>query len=69
MKTKVTEQGLFIPKEWLMDVDEVEIRREQNVILILPVTAYDPIFDLGKYPVVTDEDDASENHDAYIYAP
>jgi hypothetical protein len=28
MTTKVTEQGLLVPKDLLPDVDEVEIRKE-----------------------------------------
>jgi hypothetical protein len=28
MKTKVTEKGLIIPKDWLEGIDEVEIRND-----------------------------------------
>ena len=68
MKTKVTSQGVRIPKRLLEGVDEVEIRKENNLILVLPVTATDPILDLGKQPVVGDVKDASENHDRYLYS-
>lgn len=64
---KVSERGLIIPKQWLNDVEEVEIRKEQNVILILPVETADPILELGAEPVLCDVDDASENHDRYLY--
>lgn len=66
MKTKVTEQGVLIPKRFLKGIEEVEIRREDNVILVVPVVS-DPILQLGENPVTTDVEDASENHDAYIY--
>jgi len=48
---KVTEHGVLVPKRLLEGIDEVEIRKEQNVILIVPVVAGDPIFELGKQPI------------------
>ena len=47
MKANVTEQGLFTPKQFLEGIDEVEIRKERNVILIVPV-GEDPIFQFGQ---------------------
>jgi hypothetical protein len=67
MRTKVTEHGVLIPKLLLEGVDEVEIRKEQNVIVVVPVTADDPILGLGKQPITLDVDDASVNHDRYLY--
>lgn len=67
MTTKVTENGLLVPKDLLFDVDEVEIRKEHDIIIIIPVAAKDPIFELGQHPVVADVDDASVNHDIYLY--
>lgn len=67
MKTKVSEQGLVIPKQWFEGVDEVEIRRENGIILILPIDAQDPIRKLGKQPITIDVDDASADHDRYLY--
>jgi hypothetical protein len=67
MRTKVTEHGVLIPKQWLEGIDEVEIRKEQNIILVLPVTADDPILELGKHPIVSDVVDASTDHDRYLY--
>ncbi len=67
MKTKVTEQGLVIPKHLLEGIDEVEIRKEQNMILIVPVIANDPILEIGTQPIVSDVSDASVNHDHYLY--
>lgn len=67
MKTKVTEQGLLIPKEFLQGIHEVEIRKEQDVIVIVPLDGPDPILRLGQQPVAGDVDDASLNHDRYLY--
>ena len=67
MRTKVTENGVVIPKHLLEGVDEVEIRKEHDVIVVLPVTNGDPIRGLGKMPIVSDVDDASVRHDQYLY--
>ena len=66
LKTKVTRQGVRIPKSLLEGVDEVEIRKENNLILVVPVVKDDPIFELGKHPVVGGVPDASEKHDLYV---
>lgn len=66
MTTKVTEQGLLLPKDLFGAVDEVELRKEQDFILIFPVEVGDPIFDLGKQPVEIDVEDASVEHDKYF---
>ncbi len=66
MTTKVTAQGVVIPKELLGNAEEVDIRKENNLIIISPVKAEDPIFQLGRNPVMIDIDDASENHDFCI---
>jgi hypothetical protein len=44
MQVKVTQEGLFISKEWLHGLDEFEIRREGRVILIMPVTLPEQTF-------------------------
>ena len=67
MRTKVTENGVLIPKEWLEGIDEVDIQRTQNMIIVLPVQVDDPILDLGKQPIRLDVEDASLNHDRYLY--
>ena len=67
MKTEVTEQGVNIPKQLLEGVKEVEIRKEKNYILVIPLLGEDPIFRFGKNPVSDDITDASVNHDRYIY--
>ena len=78
MKSKVTEQGLLIPKHLLKGFDEVDIRKRNGVIVISPVSQAssaspirpdDPIFNLGKNPIQEDlgMEDASVNLDKYIY--
>ncbi len=69
MKAKVTEQGIVIPKEFLEGIDEVEIRKEANLIVIVPTINKDPILGLGQDPVACDMPDASEHHDRYLYGP
>jgi hypothetical protein len=67
MRTKVTEHGVLIPKRLLEGIDEVEIRKERNVIIGVPITADDPILALRRQPITIDVDDASANHDRYLY--
>lgn len=67
MRTRVTENGVLIPKGWLEGVDEVEMHKEQNMIIVVPVQVDDPILDLGKQPIVLDVKDASLDHDRYLY--
>jgi hypothetical protein len=67
MKTKVTEQGVLVPKRLLEGIEEVEIRKENGLILIVPVVSRDPVFNIGKHPVEDGITDASVNHDRYIY--
>ena len=67
MKAKVTEQGVVIPKELLEGIEEVEIRKEDNLIMIVPTTKSDPILKLGQHPVACDAPDASERHNRYLY--
>ncbi|MFN8486625.1 MAG: hypothetical protein U0350_03475 [Caldilineaceae bacterium] len=66
MITEVTEIGLVIPKSFLTGIQRVEIRRENNLILIVPIAADDPIWELGQDPVDDEISDASINHDAYL---
>ena len=67
MKVKVTDKGLVIPKTYLEGIEEVEIKKENGLILIVPITDIDPISELGKNPVECGSPDASEKHDQYIY--
>lgn len=63
MKIKVKSEGLLIPKELLLGVEELEVRKENNTIIITTKTQDDPIFGLGANPVNSEVSDASENHD------
>lgn len=65
-KAKVTQQGLVLPKEMLGDVEEVEIKKEDDRIVIY-LRSGDPILNLGKHPVVCGTPDGSKNHDQYLY--
>lgn len=67
MKVKVTEAGVVIPKKLLAGVAEVEIRKERDIILVVPALKEDPIFMLGTNPVRCDIPDASEHPDKYLY--
>jgi len=67
MKAKVTEQGVLIPKQMLEDMDEVEILKQDGMIIVVPARAEDPIFELGRHPIKADVTDASENLDKYVY--
>ena len=67
MRTEVTDQGLLIPKTLLEGISEVEIRKENGVILIVPLPREDPILLLGTDPIDDDVTDASLQHDRYIY--
>jgi len=66
MKTEVTDQGLVIPKRFLEGIKEVEIRKENGNILIVPIPPKDPILQLGQDPIDDDVTDASVEHDRYI---
>ncbi len=67
MRTKISNEGLLIPKDWFDGIDEVEIQKEEEMIKIIPVLKHDPIFEIGKNPVTIDVDDAAFNHDRYLY--
>lgn len=67
MRTKVTENGVNIPKAWLVGIEEVEIRKEQNMLIVVPVQGDDPIRALGTQPIIFEVEDASLHHDRYLY--
>ena len=67
MQVNVTEQGLLIPKEFLEGIRAVEIRRENDQIILIPTELDDPIWGLGSEPISLGITDAAENHDRYIY--
>lgn len=67
MKTKVSDQGVLIPKEFFIGVEEVEIRQEDHGVIVTPIMQDDPILQLGTEPIDDEITDASSNHDRYIY--
>jgi hypothetical protein len=67
MKVKVTEQGALIPRKFLKGIKEVDIRRQNGLIVVVPLGEKDSIFNLGKNPVKSGITDGSVNHDKYIY--
>ncbi len=67
MKAQVTSDGLIVPKNMLKGVQEVDIRKEGDLIFIVPLSSNDPINQLGKSPITDEINDASEHHDNYIY--
>jgi len=67
MRSKVTDQGVTLPKDWFQGVAEVEIQREEHRVVVVPVHGDDPITSLGKNPINLDVDDAAANHDRYLY--
>ena len=68
MRIAVTDQGVLIPKEWLPNVHEVDIQKDDDMIVVKPSSARDPIQDLGVNPVECGSTDGSEHHDHYLYA-
>lgn len=66
MQAKVTEQGIVIPWGWLEGVDPVEIVREGNRVVLVPVVQDDPIWGLGTDPVACGVTNASENLDLHL---
>lgn len=47
--------------------EEVEIRKENGNVVVIPLPVEDPIFGLGEDPVTCNAPDASEEHDRYLY--
>ncbi|MCP4696869.1 MAG: hypothetical protein GY862_08480 [Gammaproteobacteria bacterium] len=77
MHALMTEKGLLIPNEWLRGLEELEIRRIGQVIMIMPAASMrlkvaktgenstDPLLTLGTDPIDDVLTDASINHDTY----
>lgn len=65
MRTKVNENGVLIPKDLLPGITEVDIRKQNGVIMVIPAGKDDPVYDIGKDPVASGVSDASENLDKY----
>ena len=69
-------KGIELAEELLAAVHKGPDRKFQGGLMVpnpsnipagLPISPDDPIFSLGKNPVSLDIEDASENHDKYIY--
>lgn len=67
IKISVTAQGVLIPRQLLEGIEEVELKKENGVITLVPTVQNDPIWNLGKDPIECDVSDASEQHDKYLY--
>ncbi|MBC7930636.1 MAG: hypothetical protein H7Z38_08715 [Rubrivivax sp.] len=65
MKAKVTNEGVQIPKSLLEGIKEVEIKKENGLILVLPLTE-DSTLKLDSQAVKDEAEDAAENHNQYI---
>ncbi|MBM4167268.1 MAG: hypothetical protein FJ218_10185, partial [Ignavibacteria bacterium] len=62
-----TERGVLIPKRMFNGVKEVEIKKEDNAVIVIPIDEDDLIFKLGKNPISSGMTDGSINHDKYLY--
>ena len=51
MRIKVTEQGVTIPKSLLPDVDEVDIRKRNGVLEVMPIDVEDVGYKLSSSPM------------------
>jgi len=67
MRCRVTDEGVLSLRAWPTGADEVEILREEDRVVVVPVRGKDPLFDLGKDPITAGVDDASVNHDRDLY--
>ncbi len=67
MRSKVTEQGVTLPRHWFQGIAEVEIQRKEDCVIVVPLRGDDPITRLGQNPIDLDVDDAAANHDRYLY--
>lgn len=67
MQATVTEKGIVIPKEFLEGINKVEIVREGDRIVIVPVVQEDPLWNIGSEPVTCGTPDASQNLDQHLY--
>jgi len=67
MRSKLTDDGVNLPRQWFLGATEVDIQREDNRVIVVPVSKDDPIAKLGQNPINLDVDDAATNHDRYLY--
>lgn len=67
MRIAVTDQGVVIPRDWFPDVEEVDVEKTRDAVVVRPNLVRDPILELGKNPVDCDISDGAEQHDRYLY--
>ena len=82
MRMRVTDEGLLIPPALLAGWEEVEVRRDTDMIVITPVAVAksgdadgtyplladdDPLYELGRYPVEDEATNAAVKLDKYLY--
>jgi virulence-associated protein VagC len=52
MRIKITGSGVVIPRDMLPDVEEVDVRMEDGLIVITPLyDPGDPLWEMGNDPV------------------
>ena len=66
MRIAVTNQGVVIPRDWFPDVEDVEVEKTMDAVIVRPNIAHDPIIELAKNPVDCGISDGSEQHDRYV---
>lgn len=64
MKNKVSQEGLFIPKEYLEGFDEVTIIRRENLLIIKPNNLTDRL--CGRIKPLVSADDVAESYEEYL---
>jgi hypothetical protein len=67
MRIAVTDQGVIIPRDWFPDVEEVDVEKTKDAVVVRPNLARDPILGLGKNPVDCGSSEGSTQHDRYLY--
>jgi len=67
MRAKINDKGLLIPKRFFKGFKEAEIKKENGLILVIPINSKDPVYELGKKPISSNVKDGSTKHDKYIY--
>jgi hypothetical protein len=67
MRIAVTDQGVVIPRDWFPDVEEVDVEKTRDAVVVRSNLVRDPILELGKNPVDCGIYDGSEQHDRYLY--
>ncbi|OAD21898.1 hypothetical protein THIOM_002323 [Candidatus Thiomargarita nelsonii] len=64
MNLTVTKEGVLIPKQWLKGVDEVEVRRENHLILIIPFSTPKSVLQLDTGTIMNENHTDKEDTEA-----